>query len=244
MLDSDEGRKVIVKSKEKGTKTEEEYVIPISSELVVKDGQEVEAGDRLTGGHLDLKILLDTKGIRAVQQYVISELQKVYESQGAPINDKHFEVIVRKMGEKVKIESPGDTTLLPGDLTDKVKFAEENAKVLAEGGEPATASVVILGITRASLYTDSVLSAASFQETTTVLRDASISGKIDHLRGLKENVIIGRLIPTGERARLDKVKEAKDIEKIVVAAEKVKIKEVEIKKGQTVKTPKEQTATV
>ena len=227
--ESDEGRIIRVVSKGKSSKSEKEYTIPVASEVLIKDGQEVEAGDSLTGGHLDLKILLDTKGIKAVQQYVIGELQKVYESQGAPINDKHFEVIVRKMGEKVKIESPGDTSLLPGELVDKIKFAEENAKVLAEGGDPSTASVVILGITRASLYTDSVLSAASFQETTTVLRDAAISGKMDYLRGLKENVIIGRLIPTGERARMDKVKESKDMEKSVVSAEKVKIKEVEIK---------------
>ena len=230
VTESGEGRTVRVVSKGKSSKSEKEYTIPVSSELVVEDGQEVEPGDRLTGGHLDVKILLDTKGIRAVQQYVISELQKVYESQGAPINDKHFEVIVRKMGEKVKIESPGDTPLLPGELVDKVKFAEENAKVLAEGGDPSTASVVILGITRASLYTDSVLSAASFQETTSVLRDAAISGKIDYLRGLKENVIIGRLIPTGERARLDKVKGSRDMEKSFVEAEKIKLKEVEIEK--------------
>ena len=235
VVESDDGRKVMILSKGTSSKAEKEYIIPVATELIVKDGQEVEAGDKLTGGHLDLKILLDTKGIRAVQQYVISELQRVYESQGAPINDKHFEVIVRKMGEKVKIESPGDTSLLPGELVDKIKFADENARVLAEGGDPATASVVILGITRASLYTDSVLSAASFQETTTVLRDAAISGKIDYLRGLKENVIIGRLIPTGERARLDKVKEARNIENSVVAAEEIKLKEAEVKKTKTEK---------
>jgi len=226
VIESDEGRKVRVFG-EGRNKTEKEYLIPVSSELLVTEGQEVAAGDRLTSGHLDLKILLETKGIRAVQQYVVSELQKVYESQGAPINDKHFEVIIRKMGEKVKVESSGDTSLLPGELVDKVKFAEENAKVLAAAGEPATASVIILGITRASLFTESVLSAASFQETTSVLRDAAISGKIDYLRGLKENVIIGRLIPTGERARLDRRKEVQVTGK-VVAAEEVKIKEARL----------------
>ena len=236
LIESDEGRKVKVRSKEKSSKEDKEYVIPVSSDLLVKDGQEVEVGDRLTGGHLDLKLLLELKGIKAVQQYIIHGLQRVYESQGAPINDKHFEVIVRKMGEKVKIESSGDTPLLPGELVDKTRFAEENAKVLAEGGEPSTASVVILGITRASLYTESVLSAASFQETTSVLRDAAISGKVDYLRGLKENVIIGRLIPTGERARLDRVKEASDIEKSVVSAEKVKLKEVKIENKEVVRT--------
>ena len=233
IVESDKGRKVKVVGKDKSSKIEKEYMIPVSAELLIKDGQEVSAGDGLTSGHMDLKILLETKGIRAVQQYVISELQKVYESQGAPINDKHFEVIVRKMGEKVRIESPGDTSLLPGELVDKVKFAEENAKVLAEGGEPSTASVVILGITRASLYTESVLSAASFQETTSVLRDAAISGKIDYLRGLKENVIIGRLIPTGERSRLDKKKETQTIEKPVLAAEEVTIKEAKLQEPQT-----------
>jgi DNA-directed RNA polymerase subunit beta' len=236
ILEVGEGRKVKIVSEDKSAKTEKDYVIPVSVELVVKNEQKVEAGDSLTGGHLDLKLLLETKGIRAVQQYVISELQRVYESQGAPINDKHFEVIVRKMGEKVKIESPGDTSVLPGELIDKVKFAEENAKVLAEGGEPATASVVILGITRASLYTESVLSAASFQETTSVLRDAAISGKVDYLRGLKENVIIGRLIPTGERARLDKASEEQELGKLSVAAEKVNSKDIEVKKTQEVKT--------
>ncbi len=235
ILEDGEGRKVRIVSEDKSAKTEKEYVIPISVELVVKNGQQVEAGDRLTGGHLDLRLLLETKGIMAVQQYVISELQKVYESQGAPINDKHFEVIVRKMGEKVRVESPGDTAVLPGELIDKAKFAEENAKVLAEGGEPSTASVVILGITRASLYTESVLSAASFQETTTVLRDAAISGKVDYLRGLKENVIIGRLIPTGERARFDKTKVNQELGKLSVASEKVKSKDIEVKKTQEVK---------
>ncbi|MEX0616203.1 MAG: DNA-directed RNA polymerase subunit beta' [Candidatus Woykebacteria bacterium] len=234
VIEDDEVRKVRVTAEDKSGKLEKEYIIPVSVELIVKDGELVAAGDRLTGGHLDLKIVLETRGIRAVQQYVISELQKVYESQGAPINDKHFEVIVRKMGEKVKIESSGDTSLLPGELVDKVKFAEENAKVLAEGGEPATASVVILGITRAALYTDSVLSAASFQETTSVLRDAAISGKIDYLRGLKENVIIGRLIPIGENARLDKKKDSQAIEKSVIAAEEMKLSKLRLKEKKPV----------
>jgi DNA-directed RNA polymerase subunit beta' len=131
-------------------------------------------------------------------------VQRVYESQGIPINDKHFEVIVRKMSDKVRIETSGDTTLLPGEMVDKVSFEEENARVIAEGGEPATAQVIILGITRAALYTESWLSAASFQETTNVLTDAAIAGKEDKLVGLKENVIIGKLIPVdSERARLE-----------------------------------------
>ena len=142
-------------------------------------------------------------GLRSAQKYIISGGQEVYESQGVAINDKHFEVIVKKMSEKVRVESSGDTVLLPGELIDKNRFQEENAKVLAEGGEPATAQVVILGITRAALYTESFLSSASFQETTRVLTDAAIEGKVDKLLGLKENVIIGRLIPTSpERAKI------------------------------------------
>ena len=203
VLETNEEVKVMVSMKEKKSILEKEYLIPATAELLIKDGQNVLAGDPLTGGHIDLKSILQTKGLRAVQEYIINEVQKVYESQGATINEKHFEVIIRKMGEKVKVESPGDTILLPGELVDRSKFAEENARILAEGGEPATAQIVILGITRAALFTESVLSAASFQETTSVLTDAATSGKIDYLRGLKENVIIGRLIPTGERARLD-----------------------------------------
>ena len=230
VIEEGDERKVRVKGFDKKTKIEKDYVIPAASELLVDTGDTIESGAPLTSGHLDLKLLLETRGLKAVQQYVISELQKVYESQGAPINDKHFETIIRKMSEKVKVESSGDTNLLPGELVDRVRFAEENAEALAEGGEPATASVVILGITRAALFTESVLSAASFQETTSVLTDAATSGKIDYLRGLKENVIIGRLIPTGERARLDKKKNKKSSGDIpVVAAEKMKVKEPEVK---------------
>ena len=230
IIEEGEERKVRIIARDKKTKSEKEYVIPAAGELLVKNGDIVEAGAALTSGHLELKTLLETKGLKAVQQYIISELQKVYESQGAPINDKHFETIIRKMSEKVRIQTFGDTSLLPGELVDKVKFAEENAKVLAEGGEPATASVVILGITRAALYTESVLSAASFQETTSVLTDAATSGKIDHLRGLKENVIIGRLIPTGERARLDRRRGVQTTAKpVIVAAEEVDVKQPQVK---------------
>lgn len=222
IIDEDDSRKVRVTAEDKSGKVEKEYIIPVASELRVEEGDLVAAGDPLTGGHLDLKMLLETKGIKAVQQYAISELQKVYESQGAPINEKHFETIVRKMSEKVRIETQGDTNLLPGELVDKVRFADENSRVLASGGEPATASVVILGITRAALYTESVLSAASFQETISVLTEAATSGKIDYLRGLKENVIIGRLIPTGERARMGVVT-LKEEEKNAVATEEVEV---------------------
>ena len=230
IVEEGDERKVRVTALDKKTKVVKEYVIPVASELLVKEGDSVEAGTALTGGHLDLKTLLETRGLRAVQQYVISELQRVYESQGAPINDKHFETIVRKMSEKVRVQASGDSALLPGELVDRVRFAEENAKVLAEGGEPATAAIIILGITRAALFTESVLSAASFQETTSVLTDAATSGKVDYLRGLKENVIIGRLIPTGERARLDgKAKGAAAKEMAVVAAEEMSVKAPEVK---------------
>jgi len=203
--ETEETRKVVITSTDTSSNSPEtkEYLIPVAAELNVKDGQLITAGEILTKGHVDLKILLETRGIKAVQKYIIDEAQRVYESQGAPINDKHFETIVRKMSEKVRVETSGDTMLLPGELVDRNRFKEENAKILAEGGEPATAKLVILGVTRASLYTESVLSAASFQETTSVLTEASTTGKVDRLLGLKENVIIGRLIPTGERARMD-----------------------------------------
>lgn len=223
IIDEDDSRKVRVTAEDKAGKVEKDYVIPIAAELRVKDGDLVVSGDALTSGHLDLKLLLETKGIKAVQQYAISELEKVYDSQGAPINEKHFETIVRKMSEKVKIETQGDTNLLPGELVDKVRFADENSRVLAAGGDPGTASVVILGITRAALYTESVLSAASFQETISVLTEAATSGKIDYLRGLKENVIIGRLIPTGERARLGSMTTKEDVESSTVSAEEVEV---------------------
>jgi len=143
------------------------------------------------------------KGLRFAQEYIISQVQKVYESQGIPINDKHFEVIVKKMSDKVKVVTCGDTMFLPGELVDKASFEAENEKVLAAGGEPASAQQVILGITRRSLYTESWLSAASFEQTTEVLTESALQGKEDKLLGLKENVIIGRLIPvTPEAARL------------------------------------------
>ncbi|MCX8008860.1 MAG: DNA-directed RNA polymerase subunit beta' [Patescibacteria group bacterium] len=202
IVESDSGYTVRIRNKEVANE-EFEYMIPKTSELLVKDGDFVSAGDQLARGSLDVKEFLRIRGLRSAQKYLITEIQKVYESQGITINDKHFEVIVRKMSDKVRIENPGDTTLLPGEMVDTYKFEEENARVLSEGGEPATAHVIILGITRASLFTESWLSAASFQETTNVLTDAAICGKLDKLLGLKENVIIGRLIPvTPERARL------------------------------------------
>lgn len=203
VTETEQGYKVRVRNTSMKPVEEREYVIPLTSELKVKDGDTVAAGDQLSSGSLDVKEVLQVRGMRGAQKYLITEIQRVYEMQGIMIHDKHFEVIVRKMSDKVRIDSSGDTQLLPGELTDKARFQEENAKVLSEGGEPATAQIVILGITRASLYTESWLSAASFQETTNVLTDAAMAGKEDKLLGLKENVIIGRLIPvTPERARL------------------------------------------
>ncbi|QNB47437.1 DNA-directed RNA polymerase subunit beta' [Thermanaerosceptrum fracticalcis] len=173
------------------------YQIPFGSRIKVKEGQMVEAGDELTEGSINPHDLLKVKGLRGVQTYLLREVQRVYRLQGVDINDKHIEVMIRQMLRKVKVEEPGDTSLLPGGLIDIFEFEEENAKVFATGGEPATAKPVLLGITKASLATDSFLSAASFQETTRVLTEAAIKGKVDPLLGLKENVIIGKLIPAG-----------------------------------------------
>ena len=183
---------------------EREYIVGATATLLVEDGELIGAGTQLSNGQLDIKEILRIKGLKEAQRYIIDEVKQVYESQGVQINERHFEVITKKMSDKVKIESAGNTNLLPGEIVDKIRFEEENQRVLAEGGDPATAGVVILGITRASLQTESFLSAASFQETTTVLADAAVMGKVDHLIGLKENVIIGRLIPTSsDRAQVE-----------------------------------------
>ncbi len=172
-----------------------DYVIPAASHMHVHDGDAVHAGQPLTDGPLNPQDILGIQGPEAVQMYLVEEVQKVYRAQGVTINDKHIEVIVRQMLRRVRIDSPGDTTLLPGELVDRFRYEETNAKVLAEGGEPATAQPVLLGVTKASLNTESFLAAASFQETTRVLTEAAINGQVDKLLGLKENVIIGKLIP-------------------------------------------------
>jgi DNA-directed RNA polymerase subunit beta' len=174
---------------------EREYMIPAGSHIRIKSGDRVKAGEQLTDGSIDPQDILRIMGREAVQQYLIEEVQKVYRSQGVNINDKHIEIVIRQMLRRVRVESPGDTDLLGGDLVDRFDYESINAKVLAEGGEPATAGTVLLGITRASLNTASWLAAASFQETTRVLTEAAIWGKTDRLLGLKENVIIGKLIP-------------------------------------------------
>ena len=203
IVETDEGWKVTITSVNTKPIEEREYIIPKTIKLAVEDRQLIEAGAQLAAGSLDIKEILSIKGLRSAQEYLVGEIQKVYESQGIPINDRHFEVITRKMSEEVRIVTSGDTHFLPGDLADKPVFEEENEKVLAAGGEPATATQVILGITRRALYTESWLSSASFEQTTDVLTNAALAGKEDKLLGLKENVIIGRLIPvTPERARM------------------------------------------
>ncbi len=172
-----------------------EYVIPAAAHIVISSGDEVIAGQALTAGPKNPQQILSIQGRDAVQRYMIDEVQKVYRSQGVPIHNKHVELIVSQMLRKVRIDDPGDTELLPGELVDRQNYDKINAGILAEGGEPATASPVLLGITRASLNMDSFLASASFQETTRVLTEAAVTGEVDYLRGLKENVIIGRLIP-------------------------------------------------
>src|SRR5215471_3554752 len=187
-------KKVTITSEER---EEREYTVPASARLKVEDGQPVHAGDLLTEGSKDPEEVLRIQGRDAVQRYMIDEVQEVYRSQGVNINDKHIEVIARQMLRKLRVDQSGDTELLPGELVDRFEFEDKNRQVLAEGGEPATALPVLLGVTKASLNTESFLAAASFQETTKVLTEAAISGKVDKLLGLKENVIIGKLIPAG-----------------------------------------------
>ncbi len=174
-----------------------EYDVPHGTHLTVQEGQRVEIGDQFNEGSLDPHDILEHKGEKALQQYLVQEVQKVYRSQGVDINDKHIETIVRSMLRKVKIVDGGDTRMLPGQLIESSVFAEENERMAADGKKKAEGRPVLLGVTKASLATESFLSAASFQETTRVLTDAAIKGKHDPLLGLKENVIIGKLIPAG-----------------------------------------------
>ena len=195
LKDTKKKREVIVTNNETGeTKA---YLIPYGSRIKVMDGAELEAGDELTEGSVNPHDILKIKGVRAVQDYMIQEVQRVYRLQGVEINDKHIEVIVRQMLKKIRIENNGDSDFLPGTLVDILDYEDMNEKLVEEGKEPAEGKQVMLGITKASLATNSFLSAASFQETTKVLTEAAIKGKIDPLIGLKENVIIGKLIPAG-----------------------------------------------
>jgi len=174
--------------------------------LQISTGDQIEPGQAITAGPKNPQQILEIQGREAVQSYLIEEVQKVYRSQGVPIHDKHIETIIRQMLKRVQIHEPGDTGLLPGDTMDKLKFDDRNSETISEVGDPATAIPILLGITRASLHMDSFLAAASFQETTRVLTESAVSGKKDYLSGLKENVIIGRLIP----ARYDNTEEGKE----------------------------------
>ena len=193
--DTKKKREVIVTNDQTGES--KAYLIPYGSRIKIQDGAMLEAGDELTEGSVNPHDILKIKGLRAAQDYMLREVQRVYRLQGVDINDKHIEVIVRQMLKKVRIEEKGDTEFLPGTMVDVLEFEDVNKQIEAEGGEPAVGEQIMLGITKASLATDSFLSAASFQETTKVLTEAAIKGKVDHLKGLKENVIIGKHIPAG-----------------------------------------------
>ena len=173
------------------------YKVDPVSEIVVKEGQLVNIGDALTLGYLDLNELMALSGIKATQRYIIDQVQKVYSSQGVLLDDKHIEIVVTKMFNKVEISEGGDSNFFPGEVVSKDTFEEINETIVAEGGSPAKAKVILLGISKSALNTDSFLSAASFQETTRVLSDAALAGQVDKLRGLKESVIAGKLIPVG-----------------------------------------------
>jgi len=198
-IEENKRRKEVVISSPNGESVR--YNIPYGARLKVKDGDIVEAGDELTDGSVNPHDILKIKGVRGVQDYLVKEVQRVYRLQGVDINDKHIEIIVRQMLSKVKVEDSGDTDMLPGSLVNIFDFEDKNREAIEKGLQPATGRRVLLGITKASLATDSFLSAASFQETTRVLTQAAIEGKEDYLIGLKENVIIGKLIPAGTGMR-------------------------------------------
>jgi DNA-directed RNA polymerase subunit beta' len=187
-------KRVIVKSQ---TGMKKEYIIPHGKHLNVYKGDKVYAGQQLIDGPVVPQDILKVSGDKKLQEYLVNEVQEVYRLQGVSINDKHIEVIVRQMLRKVRIEEPGDASFLTGQQVDRFAFLEENKKVVKKGGKPAGATPILLGITKASLNTESFISAASFQETTRVLSEAAASGRVDYLRGLKENIIMGHLIPAG-----------------------------------------------
>jgi DNA-directed RNA polymerase subunit beta' len=196
-IEDDEEKKVrrITVTDEAGDQVQ--YAVSLRARLMVSDGDQVEVGQQLTEGSVNPHEKLRVEGVQALQVHLVDEVQQVYRSQGVTIHDKHIELIIRQMLKKVNIIEPGETEFLPGELVDRKKFEEKNGEVVENGGEPASARPILMGITKASLATDSWLAAASFQETTRVLTDAAISAKSDPLLGLKENVIIGKLIPAG-----------------------------------------------
>jgi DNA-directed RNA polymerase subunit beta' len=223
-----------------------EYVIPHGKHLNVYKGDKVYAGQQLIDGPVVLQDILKVSGDKKLQEYLVNEVQEVYRLQGVNINDKHIEVIVRQMLRKMRIEDAGDTNFLPGQQVDKIVYIEENKRVVKKKGKPASATPILLGITKASLNTESFISAASFQETTRVLTESAASGRTDYLRGLKENIIMGHLIPagTGFKAHRDidvvkgepadakqEVKAEENAEAAVVAASDEKEEKKSKKKG-------------
>ena len=237
LRDTKKKREVVITNDETGQS--KAYLIPYGSRIKVLEGQELEAGDELTEGSVNPHDILKIKGVRAVQDYMLREVQRVYRLQGVEINDKHIEVIVRQMLKKIRIENNGDSDFQPGVMVDALDYEDVKEQLEAEGKQPPEGKQVILGITKASLATNSFLSAASFQETTRVLTDAAIKGKVDPLIGLKENVIIGKLIPAGtgmKRYRniklhsdlVDSLEPPEPVEEVVEVVEEEKEKEVKI----------------
>jgi len=197
-----------------------EYLIPKGKHIHLQDGDVVEKGDYIVDGNPAPHDILAIKGVEELAAYLVNEIQEVYRLQGVSINDKHIEVIVRQMLQKVDIVEPGDTDFLAGEQVDQMELDEANAKVLAEAGKPASGTPVLLGITKASLQTRSFISAASFQETTRVLTEAAVNGKADTLEGLKENVIVGRLIPAGTGAAMAKLRRVAAMRDEMILAQK------------------------
>ena len=194
IVDNKKKREIIITAEDGTTKN---YLIPYGSRIKIMDGVTLEAGDELTEGSVNPHDILKIKGVRAAQDYMLREVQRVYRLQGVEINDKHIEVIVRQMLKKIRVDNPGDSDFLSGITMDVLDFNETNEALIESGKEPAEGTQIMLGITKAALATNSFLSAASFQETTKVLTEAAINGKVDPLIGLKENVLIGKLIPAG-----------------------------------------------
>jgi DNA-directed RNA polymerase subunit beta' len=223
-LRDDKGLRVVWESIEEAS-----YEIPAGMRLLVNDGERVNVGEQLTEGSRNPHRILELLGRDAVTQYLLNEVQKVYRPQGQNIHDKHFEVIIRKMLSKVIITHPGDTELLPGELIDAPIFQENNQQIMEEGGEPARAEPVLLGITKASLSTESFLSASSFQHTIRVLAGAAIAGKVDDLAGLKENVIIGKLIPAGTGYLVYQQREAEAEELEMTEEELLEASDIDLK---------------
>ena len=203
-----------------------EYLIPKGKHLPVQEGDFIEKGEYILDGNPAPHDILAIKGVEELASYLVNEIQEVYRLQGVSINDKHIEVIVRQMLQKVEITNTGESTLLPGEQLDQVELDDINDKLIAEGRKPASGVPVLLGITKASLQTRSFISAASFQETTRVLTEASVVGKIDTLEGLKENVIVGRLIPAGTGGMLSRFKQVADRRDTLILEEQAKGKEV------------------